>query len=206
MNRTIDVPVFLRDTLRRWRNTPSQGEIPILRKVKLRGDYGVAVVCGDDRMCCETESHLITCCGNGSLWPITIAGGALDLTAINPSLSAYKTVVLREVEKFLAAKHVPQDAPVDILAFGHVDCGFARVNNLSPRAQFEAVREAQAVLGELFKSPRFAVRAGFHMFWEGKHRTYELDVPAALADLEKESKLQSEISEAHPHAFHTDWS
>lgn len=177
---TINVPDFLRDTFRRWREAPSQGEIPILRKVKLRGTYAVAIICGDHRLCCETLNHLISLCEGGAMWPITIAGGALDLTSRNPMLPAYETVIEREVEKFLAAKHVPEDALVDILALGHVDCGFARVNNLDMRQQLVCLYAARLVLEGLFPGPRFEVRTGFHVVWGDKPRTYELGVPAAI--------------------------
>ncbi|MCL5435718.1 MAG: hypothetical protein M1275_01395 [Patescibacteria group bacterium] len=185
MNKSVEVPDFLRATFRRWRNTPSQGEIPILRKVRPRGAHIIAIVCGDDRLHCQTESHLISLCEGGAFWPVSIAGGALDLTHQNSVLPAYEIMLQREVEKFLSAKHVPEDAPVDILALGHVDCGFARVNSLSPLQQFRTLLAAKWVLQELFFGPRFEVRAGFHVVWgDQQQRTYELDVPAAINDLE----------------------
>lgn len=189
MNRTVNVPEFFSATLRRWRDTPSQGEIPILRKVRLRGQYGIAIVCGDDRMCVQTLAHLITHCEAGSLWPIIIAGGALDLTNHNPEIRSYETFISREVGKFLAAKRVPETALIDVLALGHVDCGFARVNSISLYEQLERLYSAKLVLEGLFSYPRFEVRTGFHMVWDGdKHNTYELDVPSALNDLEEHER------------------
>lgn len=190
----ITVPEWQRMMFRRWRDTPSQGEIPILRKVVPRGRFLAALLCGDDRLCAETVDRLTKICrlcksepGDivGSMWPIVVAGGALDFTEDNPELLSYQRMLVRELDKFKQAKRVPPGEPIDFIAAVHVDCGFGRVVGLDLRRQLERLRTAVAIIQTLLPSPQYQVRAGWDMYWPdiNKHCTYELDVEAALNDL-----------------------
>jgi hypothetical protein len=153
--------------------------------VKLRGVHAFAIVCGDDRFLVQQTSHLIQCCNGGAFWACVVAGGPLDLTSNNPTLAAYRILLEREMNKFIAAKNIPEQALIDILLLWHLDCGFARVRAMNLLEQLDALYESKKTIEDLFGSPRFAVRTGFHMVWDGDrvHRTYELDVPSAINDI-----------------------